>query len=175
MKLEIRSIEAKDNPALKRLVMDTLSEFGCIGPGYASGDPELDFMYEYYQQPDSAFYVVEDVESSEVLGCGGFSRLKGTTPEEAVCEFQKFYFSPKLRGKGMGKKLIAFALAEAKNAGYKEAYLETIPKMTVAIALYEKMGFELLPTHRGATGHHERCPIRMGLKLDAVSTVIPCA
>jgi hypothetical protein len=43
--------------------------------------------------------------------------------------------------------------------------------MQTAIGLYQKMGFDLLDTHRGATGHHERCPIRMSRSLLDLSDV----
>lgn len=171
MNLLIRPINPDDNPAVKRLIVDTLVEFGCIGPGYASEDAELDDMFSAYRQTDGAFFVIEDTESMAVLGTGGFSRLKGTEPEDSICEFQKFYFRPALRGKGMGRQLISFVMRKAQAAGYREVYLETVPQMQAAIGLYRKMGFALLDSHRGATGHHERCPIRMARPLSDLSDI----
>ena len=74
MNLVIRPVTPDDNVALKQLVLDTLTEFGCIGPGYASSDPELDDLHAAYQLLQSAFFVIEDADSADVLGSGVFSR-----------------------------------------------------------------------------------------------------
>lgn len=172
MSFSIRPIEPSDNSAVKELVIDTLNEFGCTGSGYASSDPELDDMYTAYQQPGSAFYVIEDTETGAILGIGGFSRLKGTTVEESICEIQKFYFRPELRRQGMGRKLFILVLQKAQAAGYREAYGETNSKLT-SIELCKKMGFSLISSHRGNTGHHHNCPLRVLRSLTDLSDILP--
>lgn len=167
--LVIRPIEPRDNAEVKHLVISTLTEFGCVGPGFASSDPELEDLYTAYQPPtgqpsDRAYWVIYDTAAERVLGGGGFSRLKATTPEQGICELQKVYFSPELRGKGFGGKLLRRCIEEAGLAGYREMYLETMPQMASAVGLYEKLGFQHLPTYKGDTGHRS-CTIFMSRPL----------
>jgi len=163
--LVIRPIEPRDNAEVKSLVVATLEEFGCVGPGFASSDPELEDLYSVYhvpegETPDRAYWVIYDRVGDRVLGGGGFSRLKCTTVDEGICELQKVYFSPELRGKGFGGKLLLRCIKEAKQAGYREMYLETMPQMASAVGMYEKFGFRMLPTYKGDTGHRS-CTVFM--------------
>jgi ribosomal protein S18 acetylase RimI-like enzyme len=48
---------------------------------------------------------------------------------------------PSYRGKGIGKALLEFAEAEARQAGFDSIYLYTHGKMTENIALYSKLGY----------------------------------
>jgi len=164
MSIIIRPVEAQDNAALAEIIRSSLAEFGFQGPGCAANDPEVDAMYEHYQAPASGYWVLWDDEKDAVVGGGGFSGLRGTTPEEAVCELQKLYFRPYLRGKGWGKRFLAHILDEAQKAGYEGMYLESGPMMIAAIALYEKMGFLHIAKPMGNTGHTQ-CQVHMHLKL----------
>lgn len=155
-----RPVTAEDNPAVANLIRTVLTEFGCVGEGFAYADPETDAMFETYQAPGSRYYVLTG-HSGQVVGGGGFSRLKGTTPEEAVCELQKLYFFSETRGRGLGRQLLEILITEARQAGYRRMYLETVPQMAGAIGLYKKAGFQPLDRHMGNTGHQVNCQIYM--------------
>ena len=161
----ITLIAPEDNSAVAALIINTLTEFGCIGEGYASSDPEVQCMYETYQADAASYWVIKDDDTGNILGGGGYSRLKGTIDDDAICELQKLYFSPEARGRGLGKKLLKKIIDAARVDGYKEMYLETVEQMKNAQGLYFKFGFENLDTHKGATGHHQRCTVRMNLML----------
>lgn len=159
--LKIRPVEPRDNPALCDIIISVLAEFGRSGPGYACNDPETQAMYEAYRAEGSRYYVIEDETTGQVLGGGGFARLKETTPEEGICELQKLYFRTNLRGLGVGHTLLSRLIEEAGALGYREMYLETVPDMEAAIRLYRKLGFEMIPAHKGNTGHAGKCPVYM--------------
>lgn len=164
--IAICPITAEDNTSVYALVIDVLTEHGCIGEGYAYNDPELKFMFDYYNNQDHGnYWVIKDKASQKVLGGGGYARLKGTTKKESICELQKLYFYPEARGKGLGKQLLKTIINAAKLDGYQEMYLETVPQMQNAQGLYFKFGFNNLDCHKGATGHHEKCTVRMSLML----------
>ena len=55
---------------------------------------------------------------------------------------------------GLGKKLIATCLAEAKKIGFTHVYLETMPELKKAVSVYEKFGFTYLQAPMGNTGHN---------------------
>lgn len=148
--MQIRQIQMKDNKAVAQIIRTVMPEFGAKGEGFSINDPEVDNMYEAYQDKCSAFYVVE--LDSLILGCGGIAPLVGADP--SICELKKMYFLPSLRGRGAGKELLELCLRKAKELGFKKCYLETLEHMTSARALYESSGFEKIDGPMGQTGHH---------------------
>jgi putative acetyltransferase len=65
----------------------------------------------------------------------------------------KIYVSKKFRGKGFGKILLEKCVEEAKKAGYKKMYLESMPELKNALLMYEKNGFHYIPGQLGNSGH----------------------
>ena len=63
---------------------------------------------------------------------------------EDCAELQKLYLSDSVKGKGYGKELLHLAEEWVKSAGYRKLYLETHTNLSVALKLYEKMGFHLI-------------------------------
>ena len=106
-------------------------------------------MFESYQSPRAIYYVIE--EQNEVLGGAGIKQLSGCG--EDICELQKMYFDPQIRGKGFGKILFDKCIEAARNLGYDTCYLESASQLKSAIKLYEMNGFEHLEGPMGNTGH----------------------
>lgn len=146
----IREIEPQDNTQLERVIRACFHEFKIPLEGTAYADEETPKIFESYQNDNDVYYVIED--KGVVLGGGGVKPLKDY--ERTVCEIQKMYFSPKVRGKGYGKELFETCLKVAKALGYKQCYLESAPQLKVAIHIYESYGFEHLKGSLGNTGHH---------------------
>lgn len=70
-----------------------------------------------------------------VAGGGGIAPLQGGADD--ICELQKMYFLPVLRGKGLAKRTALQALDFARQHGFRCCYLETTASLTQAVALYE--------------------------------------
>jgi putative acetyltransferase len=51
------------------------------------------------------------------------------------------YVRPLARGKGLGKILMLRLIEEARSAGYRELYGDTLTSMTQALEMYKRMGF----------------------------------
>lgn len=128
-----------------------MTEFDCVGEGYAIVDPEVDAMSQAYPGGAARFYVVEDDEG--IAGCGGFARLTGSDESERICELRKMYFRPRLRGRGVGGKFLSHLLDAMRDAQYRTCYLETTSRMDAARRVYEKHGFAELSRALGDTGH----------------------
>ena len=98
----IRSINESDNKSISRILKEVLVEMEIPKKGSAYEDPELDKMFEAYQNPRSVYYIIE--HENQILGGAGISKLKESTSD--ICELQKMYFHKSVRGKGFGNKMI---------------------------------------------------------------------
>ena len=150
----IREIEPRDNDQVKTIVQHVILEMGAPKVGTAYEDKELDAMYESYSQSRFQYYVVEN--QGNIMGGAGIAPLKDGDP--SVCELQKMYFLPEARGKGLGKKMIHLCLDFAKANDFQLCYIETMPNMLDAQALYKKVGFQYIDHAMGNTRHNS-CPV----------------
>jgi putative acetyltransferase len=145
----IRKIEPDDNAQLEQVIRACFPEFEIPLEGTAYSDKETPRMFESYQNSNEVYFVIDS--DGEILGGGGVKPLKDF--EADVCEIQKMYFSPKVRGKGYGKLLFGKCIEAAKELGYKQCYLESAPQLKAAIHIYESYGFKHLQSALGNTGH----------------------
>jgi len=60
---------------------------------------------------------------------------------ECSCEAKRLYVRPQYRGKGLGRSLLSRLLEEARSAGYREIYGDTLRSMTAAFEMYRRIGF----------------------------------
>lgn len=146
----IREIQPEDNQQIAAVIRAVLIELGVPKVGTAYADKALDMMFENYNKPTSAYYVVDF--DGKIIGGAGVAQLDNY--EGSICEFQKMYFLPEARGLGLGSEMIAICLDKAKKIGFEKCYLETMPYMQSAKALYKKNGFVSLDKPVGDTGHY---------------------
>ncbi len=166
----IRPLQIEDEAAIAQVIRDVSAEHGLTAAkGYGVADPELDHLFPLYQGAGRAYWVITDPQG-KILGGGGIAPLQGA--KESVCELQKMYFLPQLRGKGLGRRLVQQALAFARNAGYRSCYLETTAVLNRATHLYQQLGFRHLESPLGNTGHCS-CEIHMSLDLDSTCQSVP--
>ncbi|KMU81558.1 hypothetical protein CISG_09290 [Coccidioides immitis RMSCC 3703] len=78
---------------------------------------------------------------SDVLGCAALRNLPSINPLR-ICEIKRLYILPRARSLGIGKALINAVIDTAREKGYAEMRLDTLPTMHSAIALYKSLGFE---------------------------------
>ena len=60
-------------------------------------------------------------------------------------EVAKMTVAEQCRGQGIGKKLLAHVIGQAREMGASRLYLETNSKLQSAIHVYESLGFQHLP------------------------------
>lgn len=141
-----RPIASRDDGQIAALIRRSLSQRGLDLPGTAYFDPHLDrFSDHYAHATEGAYFVLVD-ERDQVLGGVGFDRYSGFP---ACAELQKLYLEKAHWGKGLGRKMLEYAIDQAKERGYERMYLETHTALTEAMRLYEKLGFRFIEKPAG--------------------------
>lgn len=147
--MDIRPIESRDNEALAKVIRTALAEFGANKPGTVYFDPTTDALFELFRTPGSYYYVAT-IDEKVVGGCGIFPT---ENLPDGTCELVKLYVAKEARGTGLGKHLMEKSMNWAKENGYTQVYLESMPELSKAVSIYEKVGFKSLNHPLGNSGH----------------------
>lgn len=147
--IHIRPIEQKDNIDLAKVIRGALEEFGANKPGTVYFDPTTDALFELFNTPGS-YYFIALIDNKLVGGAGIFPT---ENLPEGTCELVKLYLHKDARGIGLGKKLLNTAMQWAKENGYTQVYLESMPELSKAVTIYENVGFRRIDQPLGNSGH----------------------
>jgi len=144
-----RNIEERDNKELAGLIRTVFREFKIDRPGTVYFDPTTDNLYELFRMPGSVYWIAEE-NGIMAGGCGIYP-----TPAlpEHCAELVKFYLLPQFRGKGIGRALMEKCFESAREIGYRQLYLESLPELSKAVSMYIKSGFRHIPHALGNSGH----------------------
>jgi putative acetyltransferase len=144
-----RNLEEKDKAEIAGLIRSVFREFGIARPGTVYFDPTTDDLFTLFKKPGSVYWIAED-EGKIIGGCGIYPT--GNLPE-GCGELVKFYLDSAYRGKGIGKQLMDICIASAREMGYNQLYLESLPELSRAISLYGRAGFRFIDYKMGDSGH----------------------
>jgi putative acetyltransferase len=124
----------KDNEAIKHVIFTTLIEYGLpLDPNVT--DSDLDQPANFYKE---GFFGVIKNKDRDIVGTFGLLEY-----QEGIVEIRKMYLLKEYRGKGIGKFMMNFLMAKAREMGYEKVMLETASALKEAILMYEKYGFVL--------------------------------
>lgn len=97
-------------------------------------DSEVEHLTEKYGLPEGRLYIVQI--DNRFAGCIGLRKINNED-----CEMKRLYVRPEFRGHKIASKLVETIIEDAKSIGYKVMFLDTLPFLQEAIALYKKVGF----------------------------------
>jgi GNAT superfamily N-acetyltransferase len=99
-------------------------------------DGELAALPGEYAPPDGRLLLA--FEDDELAGCIALRKIRATT-----CEMKRLFLRPEFRGRGLGRVLVEKIIEEARQIGYTQMCLDSLPgRMDQAIALYKSIGFK---------------------------------
>ena len=154
--IQIRNIEPSDNVAIAAVIRNALAEFGANKPGTVFFDPTTDHLFELFQIPGAIYFIAE--LKGRLVGGAGIFPTEGLP--EKTCELVKLYLHKDARGIGLGKQLLLKSMQWAKENGYDQVYLESMPELSKAVSIYENVGFKKIHHALGNSGH-DGCDIWM--------------
>ncbi len=146
----IRNIELKDNASLAAIIRKSLEEFNAAKPGTVYFDTTTDHLFELFQSTPNSKYFVAELNGTVIGGAGIFPT---ENLPKGYCELVKMYLSKDARGSGLGRMMISKCLDTAKEMGFTNVYLESMPELSKAVKVYEKFGFSYLKGPLGNSGH----------------------
>ena len=110
MEFVFREAVSRDSKAVFGIVDSVLREYG-LEPDPLGTDADLADLEASYSKRGGVFRVIESADKI-IVGCGGLFPVDSTT-----VELRKMYLLPEARGRGLGKKLLAELLDEARSVG----------------------------------------------------------
>lgn len=96
----------------------------------------------------------------DVVGCVALIPLGN-----GVYELSKMAVSPRLRGRGVGRRLLEHTIAEARALGATSLFLGSSTKLTNAVHLYESVGFRHVRPEEIPPMPYTRADVFMMLRL----------
>jgi ribosomal protein S18 acetylase RimI-like enzyme len=107
---------------------------------YQGFSAELAALPSPYEPPHGALLIGQVGDNA--AGCVALRRL-----DDRTGEMKRLYVRPGFRGLGLAKRLIAAIILAARDAGYCELRLDTLPSMASAQGLYRTLGFAEIPPY----------------------------
>jgi len=153
MDVEIREFQAGDATAFRELNEEWISRYFVLEPKDVESlvDPKAKIL-------DRGGRIFLAVRSGRPVGC---CALVAMAPGEY--EVAKMAVTESCQGAGIGRRLLAATIAEARTMGAHRLYLETNSRLTPAIRLYESLGFRHLPPERIVPSPYARANVYMEL------------
>ena len=138
----IRPSQSRDRAAVGRELSAYLAHIG--EPFDADGlDHDIAHWEREYDGVAGVLLVVED-PAGAIIGTAALRQL-----EPGVAEIKRMWIRPGNQGRGLGRRLIARCLDEARARGVRAVRLDTESRMERAIHLYRCAGFAEIPDYNG--------------------------
>jgi putative acetyltransferase len=152
--VELRAFRGEDAVAFRELNEDWITKnFGLEEKDRETlGDPEGHIL-------QVGGHIFMAVVNGKAAGCCALLLVR-----PGVFEVAKMTVAEDYRGMGIGRRMLAYTIAQGKALGAEALYLETNRKLLDAIHLYESLGFRHLPPESVAPSPYARANVFMELR-----------
>jgi GNAT superfamily N-acetyltransferase len=143
---QVRPVRMDDELEAARDLFAAYAESLPVDLDYQGFSSEVGDLPGKYALPRGMLLVAWDAAGRPVA-CIGMRPLD----DGATCEMKRLYVLPEARSFGLGKALTEAVIEGAKTRGYSSLRLDTLPTMTIAATLYERMGFRRIDPYYAPT------------------------
>ncbi|PIY08403.1 MAG: GNAT family N-acetyltransferase [Flexibacter sp. CG_4_10_14_3_um_filter_32_15] len=140
----IRFYQNGDKKALIKLIQLNI-------PTYFDSSEEDEFV-EYLENKREDYFVIEDKNTNQIIGCGGINYFfddkdisRDANNGKNLARISWDIIHPSFQGQGIGKKLLLHRINQIKS---KEIQLIIVRTSQLAYKFYQKVGFELEKTEK---------------------------
>jgi len=154
--ITLRALSGAADMDIARAMFRDYQAFLNVDLCFQGFEDELAALPGGYAPPSGGIWIAEG--ASGVVGCVAFRPMQG---QVGIAELKRLYVLDRVRGSGLGRRLCETALTVARDAGYGEVWLDTLPWLTAAIAMYRTMGFVDMPASADANTPHELVYLRL--------------
>ena len=154
--IEIRPLVTGDDAtAFRTLNEEWITRYFSIEPKDREtlGDPEHGILLK-------GGYILMAYADGEPVGCVALIPMGDT-----VYELSKMAVSAHLRGLGIGRRLLEYAVAHARRIGARSLFLGSSTKLPNAVHLYESIGFRHVPPEKLPPMPYTRADVFMEMVL----------
>lgn len=148
--MKVTMVPAYDAPEMIRELFSEYTQMLIASdPGIAAYlklqnyDAEIAHLQDKYGLPHGRLYLL--LVDGKAAGCIGLRRLNDTD-----CELKRLYVRSAFRGHHFAQQLADKIIADARSIGYRAIFLDTLPFLQEAIALYKKLGFYEIPSYNNS-------------------------
>lgn len=128
--IHIRAYKSSDKEHLIKLIRLNI-------PAYFEVSEEEDFI-NYLERELEDYFVVEDENTNQIIGCGGINYISTKTSVSARISWDMIH--PNFQGKGIGNQLLCHRIEHIRNKNIVSVSVRT---SQLAYKFYQKIGFTL--------------------------------
>lgn len=145
----------EDATAFRTLNEEWITRFFVLEPKDVAtlGDPKSAIL-------DKGGQIFFAYAGHEVAGCVALIPM-----HNGVYELSKMAVAPKMRGRGIGRALLEYTIAQARELGVNSLFLGSQTKLANAVHLYESVGFRHVPPDSLPDMHYSRADVFMKMEL----------
>lgn len=101
----------------------------------------MDHIQSLYSKPGKV-KLIALTEDGEIAGCVAYQEFA-----PGIAEMKRLYVTPQHRRHHLGRMLTEAIIRLAREKGYQQIYLDTMPVMKAAQSLYQQLGFQIIPPY----------------------------
>jgi len=128
-----------DLPAIRSMMEEYAAWIG-LDLSFQGFAGELAGLPGDYAPPGGVLLIARD--GDQAAGMIAMRRI-----DDRRCEMKRLYVRPTARQGGLGRRLAARVIEEARARGYREMLLDTLPVMERAQSMYVSLGFRDIPPY----------------------------
>lgn len=98
--------------------------------------------YKQYNLLDEIQEAIVVYDGRKAIGGGAIRRY-----DDETAELKRIFVRPEYQGRGVGTKLVSLLLEWAGELGYQRIILETGELLAESCAVYQKLGFQVIPNY----------------------------